>query len=754
MNKDNKPRLQINDKIKKFIYLIALFVFGYILQLVLLQIVDYKSYKSKGESVTKVSTVVTPKRGTIFDKNGKILAESKGVYDIYLYRVSTKEEKDSIKKIIEDKKNFKTLDRKKQLEYIKQYEFPIYKEEEIENISKILDVSLNDIKKIISSKEGGYIAKSVESSAVEKLKNLDINYIGYFSKTIRNYANNEMFSKVLGFVDDNGYSYGIEKQYANYLSGEKGYAEHFKAIGETPLPFESSKSLKAVDGLNLVTTLDEDIQRIIYDELKKIYLKEKPISASITVMNPNDGSILAMESFPTFNNNKPRSLDSETDKIVLSKMDKENISEFMQNRWNNENVSKIYEPGSVFKSITATIALESHPELANNHYTCPGYIEIAPGVQIQCVSHARFIPQTLKQAFANSCNTTFVRLIWEIGREDFVNYGSAFRFGKKTNVDLPNESSGIFPESPIINDVDFAPMSYGHSVSVTPIQILSALNATVNGGIYYQPHVLKRVEDKDKNVIFENEDNKLNKVISEETSKIMREYYENTSNSIYSFRNTKLKLGSKTGTTLKVKSTNPLRTKDINSEVNVVSIFMSYPIDNPRYTLLVVLDEALEDPTSARTAAIIGINVYEKISKLESRREGVQDKLTQVKKTPNFLNKTVEEAKILLADTNFEYEIDKEMFDLQVITQQNPPANSNVEIGTKLKLGFKPGEILVKIPSFKGMKVSDAKKILELNKINFEIKGKGEYIQSQSVAGKIININESVVLEVEEENNE
>lgn len=758
MKKNNKnKRLNTNGRIKILIYCLAFFVLVYLIRLIRLQIFDVYGYSKKGDKISKIESITSPPRGNIFDSEGRPLAINQNIDNVYLMKVTTEAKRNQALEIINDGKRFSKLSQEEKDAYLEISDLPVYTEEEISKLANILQIDEKEIYKFINKGEEGYIYKAATNSIKENIKVLDLDYISFKSEYVRYYPNHEIFAKVLGFVDSNdGANYGLEAYYNDILSGQKGYKEFYKALRGTGIPFETGQSIESKEALNLVTSLNEDYQKLVYNALKRSFLNEKPQKITALLMDPNSGEVLAQESIPTFDANDPRALNSEIDKIFINSLDSKNVQNYMIGRWMNEAASMTYEPGSVFKSITAAIGLESTDTVEKKTYICKGYQEIAPGVIINCFRY--WDPhgvQSLKEAFYNSCNPSFVQMIWEIGREKFVEYGSALRFGMKTGIDLPMEYTGSFPKDTNISDVDFAPMSYGHSLSVTPIQILSALNATVNGGTYYQPHLVKKITNREGNSIFEYRLDSSNRVLSEQSSKTMREMYENNASTNPVLIKTGLKLGIKTGTTKKVVSSNPLKPDDGFYEKNFASIFMAYPADAPKYTLLVILDEPLYNPMGVQSALNAAAEIMSGVAKIDNKGVGNKVETNERTSLPDLKGLTLKEAENVLAISGFSYKAAANMKANHVVAKQYPEAGSIVEKNVQIELSQDSKSHKIKMPEVIGMETKDAQALLNTLGIKHQLLGQGSVIIDQAIkANQIFEESQTVDLTLGEEANE
>ncbi|MFM1515015.1 penicillin-binding transpeptidase domain-containing protein [Helcococcus ovis] len=734
-------------KMYYFLIVLAFFVFIYIIRFYMLQIVDINDYKIKGQNIVKVGSVINSARGSILDRNGKELAITQKIDSLYMLPVTTKEKSEKAEKIISDSKKFNSLSSDKQKEIKKQASISIYRPEEIEKISNILGISKKIIDYNIKNSKEGYIYDGLNKIQKEKIEELNLNYLKIVQLDKRLYPNNNILSSTLGFTENNVGEYGLEKYYDKVLSGELGYKEFYKALHGTEIPFYSGSTLEAKESRNIVTTINLDLQKILYKYTKEAMISTKSLSATAVLMNPNNGEVLAMESFPSFNPNSPRMLNSDIDKLFLSNLDKSKESEYLISRWNNNAVSMRYDPGSVYKVITTSIALEADNEIKNKIYDDNGYYEIAPGVIIR--SWRYWDPhgqQNLREALKNSSNPVFVQVAKDIGKQRYIDYGQSFRFGHKTGIDLPNEIDGFFPNSPAISDVDFGIMSYGHYVNVNPTQLLSSINTTVNGGKYYKPHLLKKIQNKNNQDIYENKEEYLGKTISETTSKEVREYLEYTADS-YGLNTEKVKFGAKTGTTVKYTNDNIFNHDNEKYESVYASIFMAYPSDKPKYTLLLVLNEPLTSQLSSDTAVPFANKIMKDVVSYDSGDSNKLKKVNSFVKIPNVIGLSFEEASVLLDKNNVKATTNQEMGRFHIIKEQNPSADGLLKKDDYLRLDF---DSKIKVPDLIGRNVRNIGEYLKLNKINYIINGKGNTIKSQSVKpGEIIDDQQIIKLETE-----
>ncbi len=748
-NKLNNTGRDVNKKILIFLTLTAFLFLIYIFRLVKLQLFDPDSYKKKAEERISVKEHKSPPRGVIYDRNKIALATNLETNTAYIYEAITDNEKEIFKQKLEELNKSGSKNRELIESYEKKLDLPSYSLDEVENLSQLLGINSSKVVNMLKKSISGPIAYRVSDESRKKIEALKLPYVGFEIENERSYVAGEVGASVLGFSGSDSGSYGLEKEYDSLLSGKPSFLQYYKARGGTKLPFQPEINKKGKDPYDLVTNLDYEFQKIVYNNLVGVFKKEKPLYATAIVSNPNTGEILAMESLPSFDPNQPRELKGDIDKMFLEVLEKDKIESYMMQRWNNLAISSIYEPGSTFKGITSAIALDSNREIeTHNKYVCKGKVEIAPGVFIRCWRHNH--PhgiQTIKEAFSNSCNPAFVGIIDDIGKEKFVEYGKNFKFGSLTGIDLPNENKGIFPKDSNIKDVDFRPMSYGHSVSVTPLQELMALNATINGGKYYRPHLLNSIIDKSGNIVKKIEKEEVARVISESSSKTMREFFENNSNNSGYYKENPLRIGHKTGTTEVVKTSNIFdkNPKDKNGN-SIISIYANYPANQPKYSMIIVVAFPQNMEFASNLNPTVK-NIFNSIEEVEFLRKGAAVKDSELVKIDNLVGMPIYKAKTLLAEKGLELEYDKKnISSYEIITSQLPEADGYIKKGSKIKVSTsEDGKIVV--PNASEMNFTKAKALLEENHLRVVKKGQGErVVRQEPKAGTLVNKRNKIIL--------
>ena len=415
-----------------------------------------------------------------------------------------------------------------------------------------------------------------------KEENSKIKGVTFDERYERYYPYSTVGSKIIGFCSDEGEGiWGIENQYNRELSGTNGRQYGY---------YDSNLNLvetvrEATNGNNIVSTIDVNVQGILERHMNEFQKKVGSKNMGCIIMNPQNGEIYAMSSYPEYDLNSPRDLTVLYSESQIKKMTDEEQADALNKMWRNFCISDAYEPGSTYKPMTVAAALDEGITSEKKHYYCDGYQKVN-GIQIKCVAYnaGGHRDQDICQALMNSCNDVLMQLGAKLGRLKFLEYNNDFGFGKKTGIDLPGESSGGVFTAETMHAVELATSSFGQGQTVTMIQLASAFCAVINGGNYYEPHVVKEV-DSASGVPVSSKDNTLvRRVITENTSAKLRKYLqktveEGTANPAsvvgYTF-------GGKTGTAQK----HPVALKNY-----LVSFIGFTPTDNPQVVVYVVIDE-------------------------------------------------------------------------------------------------------------------------------------------------------------------
>lgn len=542
------------------------------IRLAQIMIVDSDELTKRAVSQQTRDSTIDAKRGVIYDRNGKELATSSICYTLYGRPVTITEEMS----IIELKALCQTL-------------------------ADIIDqkrISAEDIEKKIT---GGDVfvtlAKRLSKEQLAKIRELRVPGLEFSQGTMRYYPLNNFASQVLGSVNDDGVGRtGIELQYNEILSGMNGRWIINTDISGNELVEGTEKYYAAVDGYNFYLTIDEAIQYYCEEEAKAAYKKWKAKKVEILAMDPNNGEILASCVYPGFDPNDPMTPKglSKKEREKFEKLNDKKKTEYLSRMWRNPLVSDTYEPGSTFKLITAAAAIEEKAISLNEKFYCKGSFRVADYV-MHCWYDGAHGKQNVKKALANSCNPAFAEIAKKIGATRFRKYINLFGFGQLTGVDYPGESNSLMQSN--IGPVELATLGFGQGISITPIQLATAVSAIGNGGYLVEPHYMKGIADREGKTTETVERKLIRKVISKKTSNIMKDMmeYEVAEGGGGTAKIKGYRIGGKTGTAQKAD-------KGAYHEYDYYSSFICMaPIDDPKITLLVIVDS----PRGAQYGSIV-----------------------------------------------------------------------------------------------------------------------------------------------------
>lgn len=608
---------------------ISFLFLGILVRLFWVQVIDARQLQQKAYDQWTRDLPITAERGKIYDSSGATLAVSFTTYDIY---VRGREVKD-ISKVAT------LLSQKLNLNYQN-----VYDKVSIRNVSEIL----------IKLQVDRTIAKEIAS------ENLDGIFLSESIK--RYYPYGDLLTQIIGFttVDNAGQS-GIEAYYNDLLAGKNG-----KFVVQSDLQGkELNNSLRTfVDGEsgdNITLTIDVNIQKIVEDTLNLAMVEQKAVSASCLIMNAQNGEIIASSTKPSFNlNNIPR----------------ENANKLMS-MTKNKLVVDVYEPGSTFKILTMSSALESGSAHLNDHFYCGG-ASIVDGQRIKCWRSIGHGSQDLTTGLVNSCNCVFMALAQRMGTEKFYSYLKKFGLGQKTGVDIASESSGILMNSKNVKNVDLARIGFGQAVAVTPLQLVTAVCSAVNGGNLYIPTIVKKISTYDNQTKSVHDAKPKSTTISSQTSKMLNEMLKKVVNKKeeYSFI-PGYDVGGKTATAQKYQNGAIARGKYVSSFIG------TYPASNPKYVMLFLVDEPGAGAYyGSVVAAPYAKQVFAKMFEYLNEKP-IKEVDVKYVDMPEVVGFPLLEAINKLKDANLDYEIDGEG---GMITKQLPTKNTKLQQGTTVVL--------------------------------------------------------------------
>lgn len=566
------PAQRLRQRTAILILLILVLGFGAaVLRLTYLTTVQSSELQESAVDLQLADTTVSAKRGTIYDANGNVLAESASVWQVVMSPVNFKNDKQ--------------------------------RQAAAKGLSEIFDLEYNDV--LDDTKQQSHyvvVKRRIESDEREKvLELIDTLKKDYSCSGViqllddykRYYPKNSLASSVIGFTgsDDQGLE-GIEYEYDSYLSGTPGRIITAQNARGTDMPFRYEQNVESEDGNNVYLTIDETIQSICEKYMQKGVEDNNVLNKGVCIaMDVNTGAILAMVTTDGYDLNNPYELSAKDKKKIKStpkKKQAEAESAALSNMWRNKAVADTYMPGSVFKMCVASAALEENLVNEKTSFTCTGSI-LVEGETIHCSNIAGHGTQNFVEAISNSCNPAFVQIGQMLGASKFRQYYQGFGFSDKTGIDLPGEAEDSFWKEGKMGGVDLAVASFGQNFKITPIQMITACAAVSNGGYVVQPHVVSKITDSKGNVI-KTVDKKIKRqVISDDTSKKMNEYleYNTERQGAAAGYISGYKVAGKTGTSEKKDIT---KVESSFSE-DYISSFCGYaPADDPQIAMLVFFD--------------------------------------------------------------------------------------------------------------------------------------------------------------------
>lgn len=521
---------------------------------------------------TQTNDTVLAKRGQIKTSDGTILAYSEKMYNVIL---------DVAQLLSDDEESEDNLTDDTITALCNSFGL-----DRAELVAKIYDNQTSRYLKLVKeiSEEDMESFKALMSTTDSKGNKVDTTVVDvWFEETyVRKYPNNNLAADVVGFYSqNNGGELGLELQYNDYLTGVNGLSYSYVNDG-----LEITNTTKEVtDGYNVVTTIDYNIQKIIEDHIIA-YNQESPSkNTAVVAMDPDTGEILAMASYPTFDLNNPRELSGVYTEEELAAMSDEDKTNALYELWTNFCVSESYEPGSVFKPVTVASALDEGVVKDGDTYNCTG-AEVVSNWTIKCHSYSSggHGVITLEQALMESCNPYMINLAIKLGTTKFAQYVTMFGFGSLTGIDLPGETSGITYSADSMTVIDAATNSFGQNINVNMIQMISAYCSIINDGNYYQPHIVKQIEDSSGNIVKSFDPVLVKQTCTVDTSKLLRQYLlatveEGTAQKVGV---TGYSVAGKTGTAQKVNR---------DERKWLISFIGHVPADDPEIAIYVIIDE-------------------------------------------------------------------------------------------------------------------------------------------------------------------
>ncbi len=709
------------------------------------QLKMYDYYQSKVLNQLTIQTNVTPERGTIMDRNGNVLATNKTVYNVIL------SPKDILDRVKDDKKSVEA-----RTEYINSKEYSeltaeekeeasaplyVYEDEEygiycssddvVDTLCRVLcaylDVERSDIE-AKCAKEGRYwevVKNNIEAELAERIESFiaecDLKQEVYFNASSkRYYPKGDLACHVIGFTNSEGVGiYGLEAYYNNILEGTSGRYILAQDGRKNDMPFAYERFIEASDGYDLVTTLDIYIQYELENQLEKTFW-ESGAADRVTgiVMEVGTGDILAMATYPSFDLNDPYTLDEYSMSLLAEEGLREGTDEYdtrytelMYKMWNNKAITETYEPGSTFKIITTSMALEEGEVQPTEMFYCGGSLVVEGWSKpISCHDKSGHGSVTFRRGLQQSCNPILMTIGLRVGRERFYKYFDAFGYMDKTGIDLPGEVKGIYASYSNFSNVSLAVYSFGQTFKTTAIQQIRGVSAVANGGYLVTPHLLGSITDDDGNVIQSYDTEQVRQVVSTATCETVTDILEEgvaTDGGAVNAYVKGYRVAAKTGTSEKRDEYDEYG----NTPYRVGSTVAYAPADDPQVAALIVVDKPLK---SAVYGSVVAAPYISNLMGYVLPYIGVEAQYTTEElakldvNLSNYVGATVENALADLEWRDFDYEI---IGNGDTVTAQIPEAGRAISSDTGLLLlytGEETPQATVQVPDLMGMNAYNA----------------------------------------------
>lgn len=728
-NKLHNPPLAMKRRLNFVVRTAFLLAFCILVgSLVNISVVNYGFYSEKAENMQMRPETISPTRGSIYDRNMTVLAQSATVWDVII----------SPKDIITKAKNStdNAIDEEKIAKRQKQI---------AEALCGVLGTDYDSVFEKMQKTNSQYqvISRKVDKIVADEIRLLITengwtNEINLTETSKRFYTNGTRASQLIGFVgSDSQGLYGLEYYYDDELSGTPGYVTSLKNAHSENIPMSYEEKFDPIDGNSLVLTLDDTIQRYLNKTLNQVMVQHDPKNGCAgIVMNVNTGEILAMESLPSFDLNQPYYIYSDEvreEVEAIEDEDEKNNAKFaaQQGQWFNKAISYDYEPGSTFKTLVTAAAIEEKTTTQNSSFYCNGFIEVEDRKMNCHVGIPGHGAENFVDALVNSCNPAYVKIGADLGANKFFKYFEGFGLTEKTGVDLPGEGQGAYysEKSLAASKVSLASCSFGQSTTVTALQMVTAVSAAVNGGYLVTPHVVKDVLNSSGNIVRSVGTQVKRQVVSEETSETLRSMMQAVvetkpgSNAYVQG----YAIGGKSGTSQKQKASD-------SEDDRIASYVAVAPIDNPEIAVYIMVDvpQSGDFYGSVIAAPAAASVLSDTLSYLGYSPSFTQEEMeAQDLTVPFLLEKGVLEAEGILSANGFAKPT--VIGEGTVIKKQVPSAGSKLARDGVMILytDANAEEELIEVPNVVGMKPTEAKAKLEKLGFNVVING-ADYNNSRS----------------------
>lgn len=695
-----------------------------LIRLAFLQFIQGPELKEAANRQQSTNRIISAKRGNIYDSTGKLLAASASVDTVSINpsRID-KEDKEKVAKAF----------------------------------STIFELDYNEVlEKVNSDSSLQTIIKKVEQDKIDELENwMETNEI-YSGINIdedikRYYPYGSLASNLIGFCDtDNNGQEGLELKWNSVLSGTAGKITSITNAVSELIPDKNEAYVPAENGSNITLTIDANIQSIAEKYLKQACIENDCKSGgNVIIMNPSNGDILAMATYPDYDLNSPREPNSTLAPTWETLSDTEQLNSLYK-MWRNKAVSDTYEPGSTFKIITAAVGLEENvvdTDIAND-FICNGH-EIVNGITINCWKYqSTHGYQTLRQALMNSCNPAMMQLAKRIGPSTLYKYYEAFGLFDKTGISTSGETNSYFWNLEDVANIELATMSFGQRFRVTPIQLITAVSSVANNGVLVKPRIVKEIQNPDTGATVSIDATNVRQVISKDTSNKLMDMLESV------VTDGTGRYGGIQGYSVAGKTGTSEPDSSNENAMYVASFVGISPVQNPEAVVLVTLYDPQGEAghQGGTIAAPVASQILSEVlpylqipSDDLSSNEGNNNITTTT--LPDVRNKTIAEAKKIIEDLGFSCKISAQDTSL-IVTDQVPKPGTALINGASVNLYSTGNEARVsqEVPNVKGMSYAQARNSLKAKNLNIHVTGTGTVLSQDPMAGT--SVEEGTVINV------
>lgn len=798
-NNKNLPSKSMKIRTKCIMTIVFLILFFIVARnFFIISVLNNEKYQAMANDQHFGSIKISAHRGSIYDSQGMTLAKSASVYKVFLDPKQFKKDMESLQERIDERneqiKNgtYKpavqtaTNENGEEVQVIIEETLPssaqAFREEAISVLSGKLGITTETVTKAMDannqySRLKEQVEKPVADEVLALFNQYNLTSIHIEEDTKRYYPQNELAASVVGFTAADGYGmYGIEAYYDDYLSGTDGRTISAKDSNGNELPYRYSKTYPAQNGNDIYLTIDKEIQYYLEKHLEEMSTKYMTKNRSCAIlMNAKTGAIYGMAQYPSYDLNNPYDIaDSAIEEQLKTISDDAEYSKIQgaarETQWRNKCVTENYEPGSVFKVITSAAAFEENLiDRLKDNFFCSGSIQLDGMKQaVNCHNTAGHQNQTYQEALTHSCNPAFMEIGARLGEEKFLYYFDAFGLKEPTGIDLPAESgsSSNIQSSDLFSNVDLGMSSIGQNHTITPLEMITAYCAAINGGYLLQPYVVEKILDEDGNVILKNERTVRRQVVSEETSAIMRDalYHVTVDNGSGNVTIKGYAIGGKSGTSQRLSETEKGKTlvqgeqEDASRQEYGASYCCFAPADDPEIILLVLAD--MPDYKNN------GGNYYGSQVAVPTAREILSDVLPYLGISPEYtdeelaeldikvplLEGSLEDAKATLEGLGANCKV---IGSGSIVVEQSPITGTAIAKGGTVYLytDLNPIQDYVTVPDFTGVDPQTANDSIVYLRLNYVAKGAsihrdGAVVESQSYEpGEMVPIGTTIELE-------